>query len=446
MSMRTKRVVAIANVVALLLVSVALTSPGGRVSAAGDAAGSSASAIAASGSYADYRAANEAADSPDADIEVNLQTGSADEALKTSMTQTEEGEALQLSGEAGAVTFTFNVPEEGNYALYVEYQPLDTVGDIGLSLRLDGALPFQEAGSLSLERPYQLDGSEFETDEYGNQLSIDKSVAQEWFSRYLTDTSGSYGEPYRFFLTAGTHSVTLDFSKAGLLLRKLSFCQTEEPNPYQAPDSSLNSSGQFQSIQAELPYRTSDSTLTADTDRTDAATYPNEPGVSLLNTIGGSSWTQQGQWISWKFNITEPGVYYIALRARQNIRSGLFSTRKVYIDGEVPFEELNEVKFPNRLGWYNKVLGDDIPYGFYFDAGEHEIRIEVTPGIYADAMQALSEATAILNDYYRRIIMITGTDPDTYQDYALEENIPTMLEDFAALRDILLDLLDLGVR
>ena len=432
MRKRIRRAVSVIGMTAIMLMSVFTAPTGSRAAALGEGVESGAPAGTEAGGYSSYLKEYGGAERPAGPAEINLAGYKAAASLEASASAGAEGTVLDLKGEDGRVEFEFENNAAGCYAIYIEYLPHDMLDSIGFSVLIDGAVPFKEASGITLSRPYKPSGVEFRKDAYGNDLSMEQLPAGEYTAAYLTDTTGNYEKPYQFYLTAGKHTLTLDFRTAGLSIRRLSFRKTEEAGAYAAPGGS-ESSGKLINLRAELPYRMSSSTITSGTDKSSAATYPNDAKENRLNVIGGSSWSGQGQWISWRFTIEEAGIYNIGFRARQNIRSGLFSARRIYIDGKVPFAELEDVRFENSMGWYNKVLGDEEPYGFYFEEGEHEIKLEVTPGMYADTVLAVSAAVAELNEYYRRIIMITGVEPDPYQDYALEESLPDMAKRFGEI-------------
>ncbi|MBB6672178.1 extracellular solute-binding protein [Cohnella nanjingensis] len=96
------------------------------------------------------------------------------------------GDSWQVSGQD--VTWKFQVPKDGNYRIALKYKQIEIKSDTGTdmpvyrSLRLDGALPFEEMRQVSF--PYE----------------------KSWTNRVLADEKG---EPYLYRLTAGEHTLTL---------------------------------------------------------------------------------------------------------------------------------------------------------------------------------------------------------------------------------------------
>ena len=192
-------------------------------------------------------------------------------------------------------------------------------------------------------------------------------------------------------------------------------------------------------VQGEDAYLKSTPTLYAINDRTSPSTEPYHISKIRMNTIGGYNWRWPGQWISWKVDVPEDGLYNIGVKYKQNMLRGIFSTRKLLINGEVPFKESEKVPFYYHNSWNMEVLGDEEPYLFYLPKGTHEITLEVTLGDLAPLLRTVEESVLELNYIYRKILMITGAVPDQYRDYELEKNIPEMLEIFKRQSEVIYD-------
>ena len=144
-----------------------------------------------------------------------------------------------------------------------------------------------------------------------------------------------------------------------------------------------------------------------------------------------------------KFTVPTTGLYTIAFKAKQNLRRGIPSNRRVLIDGKVPFAELDAVEFGYSTRYRMHVLGDqDEPYLFYLSEGRHEITLEVVLGEQAALVQAVEASLYELNRIYRRVIMVISPDPDPLRDYQLPERIPEVLEDMAKQAALLHELAD----
>ena len=115
-------------------------------------------------------------------------------------------------------------------------------------------------------------------------------------------------------------------------------------------------------------------------DQGDPTTMPYHPAETRLNSIGGHRWQNLGDWITWEFEVPESGLYEISIKGKQNESRGIFSNRRFLIDGQVPYQELEAIRFNHTPRYQMKTLGvdsHDKPFLFYLEEGKHEISMEV---------------------------------------------------------------------
>ncbi|MDI6618571.1 MAG: extracellular solute-binding protein [Clostridiales bacterium] len=114
-------------------------------------------------------------------------------------------------------------------------------------------------------------------------------------------------------------------------------------------------------------------------------------------------WDKEMPWAEWNFDVSSEGLYEIELEYYMPPGSGNSAVRSIYIDGQVPFYESNNIKF-NRM-WHDKAepvvnsIGDEVrpsqveisgwrstklydssgfysePFKFYFKPGKHVVRL-----------------------------------------------------------------------
>ena len=122
----------------------------------------------------------------------------------------------------------------------------------------------------------------------------------------------------------------------------------------------------LQKIQGEDSTIRSESSLYAKYDRSSPTTQPYSVTNTLLNYVGGDAWRSSGQWIEWDFEVPEDGYYNITIKGRQNYARGSVSSRCLYIDGTVPFDEVKEISFDYSNDWELMTLADasGTPYDF----------------------------------------------------------------------------------
>lgn len=349
-------------------------------------------------------------------------------------------EAVRIIDAENPYDISVTVPQDGWYNIGLSYMPYGERERLVLDVKIDGSTPFSELENTELYTAWVDDG-EITVDKKGNNVRPEQVESQEKTEQKLRDNSSAYNEAYRFFLTTGEHTLEINIKKGELALSAVIISAIEELPSYEEYSAEYKNStvSQNQSIflEAETPSLKSDPTLFATYDRSGPGTTPSDPVKMRLNTIGQEKFKYHGQWLEYEFEVLEDGLYQISMRVRQNILDGLFCSRRIYIDGAVPFAEMDSIRFPYDTDWYVKTLGDENPYLFYLEKGTHTLRIEVVPGETAEVNRELSTTLDELNSVYRQIFMITGASPDMYRDYDLDIQIPTLLEQLTNVQQLL---------
>lgn len=79
---------------------------------------------------------------------------------------------------------------------------------------------------------------------------------------------------------------------------------------------------------------------------------------------------------------------------------------------------------------------DGNAYKFHLTKGKHTIRLKNTLGDLGEYLSELSDSVFNMNQMYRQILVLTGTEPDEYRDYQIEKVYPEVIEamDFESKR------------
>lgn len=338
--------------------------------------------------------------------------------------------------EEGSVTYEIEVEQAGLYQIQLSYYPLEGKnGTIERELYINGEIPFENAQYLEFSRIW-VNAEEVKRDSRDNDVRPKQQEARQWLDAFLTDSDGYYQDAFSFYFKEGTNKLTLVSTREPMKIGAITLTQ-EKPLPtYEEYQKSNEAAGYTAvadvsvTVQAEDAVYKSDSTLYPITDRSSPATQPYHPSKTRLNIIGGSNWNQVGQWLTWEVDVPADGIYELSLRFRQNINTGVTVTRKLEIDGEVPFLEARECKFCYENNWQMASIGNEQePYGFYLSKGKHQITMEV---ILSEEMAEIIRRTdtciSELNRAYRQLLMVIGSSPDTLRDYQLETKTPEALE------------------
>ncbi|WP_454190699.1 extracellular solute-binding protein [Paenibacillus sp. Marseille-Q7038] len=342
------------------------------------------------------------------------------------------------TGEKSSVTWTFEVADPGLYQLETSYYPIEGKSSaIERSVLIDGKLPFQEAAFIQMDRVWGNVKDEPQQDNRGNDLRPQQQEKPVWQTTLFKDSNGYYEEPFTFYFSKGKHTLTLTSQREPVVISEIRLLHEELPPEYTTYAAEYKDQVQrtpddvFIELQAEKATAKSSPTLYPLMDRSSPAVQPYSPSVSKINTVGGYNWRIPGQWIEWNVEVPEEGMYELAFKAKQNFSRGVYSTRKIMINGEIPFQEMNRVSFRYKSSYAMQVMGDETPYLYHLNKGTNVIRMEVSLGEFASLIREVQESLTELNAMYRKILMITGTAPDEVRDYRLSERVPNILDVFA---------------
>ena len=475
LSKNMKRILSVMLAAVMLLATPVYADADTATSVSGNVTGGAGAAVSFDGvpSYMTYYEAYKDAAKPTSTVEVGVDDvigwGTVDgedvvdhvaaEGIANITTeQTDENgisaEGVILNGVNRYVEWTFTVAESGVYNITPFYYPLDegeenTIGRaITLEMMIDGTSPYTEAKAFSLSRMWK-DAGEPTTDELGNHVRPQQIEVQRWIEASFVNEMGMYGDPYYVYLEAGEHTLRLTRVREALAINKVVFSNAEPVKDYDtyyketaAVKGEKKDTGKFATLQAEKTFEKTDSTLYGLIDHQDAGTYPNHPTRMLINTIGGTNWGTTGQSITWEVNVETAGWYKLAMRARQDLNQGMISHRTLMINGEIPFAEAVNIPFNYDSDWQRYVLGgEEDPKLVWLEPGD-KITMTVSAGELCDVLRNVQQSVLELNEIYRKIIVITGTAPDIYQDYYLEDEIPGLQDMFIEQRDRLTAIAD----
>lgn len=373
-----------------------------------------------------------------------------------------QGDSVYTS-ENSLVEFEVEVQQEGFYNLSLVYYPIaGKNSDIERSIFIDGELPYKEMASIDFYRIWRFDLEEdnlnangsatyhWEKDNQGNDNRPSMIEAPEWITSYVYDSEGYVTSPLAVYLTKGTHTITMLSLREPMLINQIVLSNASSAKSYadtkaeQDAKGATVTSGHKITIEGENATRTSSQMLYPTQDQSSPSVSPSSAKELLNNTIGGNSWRLVGQWIEWDFDIPQSGYYNISLYDCQNFVRGIYVSRRITIDGEVPFKEMEDYGFSYGQSWREDVLSDENgeAYQFYLEEGHHTLRMQAVLGDFSNIISEVQSCVQQLNSIYREVIKITGVSPDTYRDYQLEASLPELHNELVAVREQLAGAID----
>lgn len=367
---------------------------------------------------------------PSAPVEVAMANFTADP--EANAVQDAKGVTI---GERGNITWTFDVANAGFYNIKFKYYSVPgTNATPQRSVQIDGETLFDGMKQISFQREWLNNDGEI-ANRNGNEIrpNATEIYDPDGYEFFYSDENYRSLEPYAFYFSAGPHTLTLVEAKEPVEIAGITLCQAEEPPTYEeylAQNPGATYAGENLTGQAER----TDDVVTAiiksspsigmSSDYSSSNTVPYHHWNVLLNTLGGTSWQTAGDRVVWVVNVPESGYYQLSFRGRQSTNRGVKSYRRLTINGEVPFEEAKKVGFDFSGSFQNYVVANNEgPALFYLNAGENRIGLDVCLGDFANAYTKISQTVQDLNNFYLRIVKITGTVPDTHIDYEIEDKI-----------------------
>lgn len=346
-----------------------------------------------------------------------------------------------LTEAEGYAEWMVEVPQTGLWTIEVEYFPLEGTGGVyQREVLIDGLLPFEEASPVKFSRVYR-DAAPIEHYEGKNDIWPQQEEVLRWQSAYVQDAKGYFGDRLAFYLEAGVHTITFVSIAEPMAISNLTLASVQEEIPdyaavqqeYQAkgysPVKGVLSDG-ILIVQAEEAYEKSDQSLHPNADVSSPANQPYDYRYQKINVVGGALWQNPGQWVSWKIDVPESGLYEIGFRARQNYLRDIAVERSIYIDGKLPFLEAGQVAFSYNGKWTVSTAGEKEPYLFYLEKGERIITMNVTCGRLADSLMLAQESLKALNEANWILLTVIGNTPDLNRDYNLDKYCPEVIEIF----------------
>ena len=385
-------------------------------------------------SFADFMEDHEGAPRPAAEYIIYAADYTMVDSMETRHYEDFEGEPgiSVWTGEEGIIEWEVYVSQAGLYNLSILYYNIEGRNSgIQRSIFINGEQPFFESGSIELHRTWVNQLDFIRRDSRGNDMRPIQREEHRWTETVIWDDMATYAVPLSFYLQEGRNTITFMSLREPLVIRHLRVFQVPELLSYAEVYASLHGVPRVTTAQADViriegedAARKSSPTLAPIADGSGPGVYPYSPRYVRINAIGGYAWSQPASWMEWDVYVPVAGLYNIALNVRQNFHRGTNAFRRISINGQVPFSEMNAAGFAFRNSWRVDRLGGDNPYLFFFEAGYNTIRMEAVLGGYAYYYRSIQEAVLRLTELYRQVVMVTGPDPDPNRDYQIGSVLP----------------------
>ena len=189
---------------------------------------------------------------------------------------------------------------------------------------------------------------QYGTDRYGNQILPTQMTEKVPVDDYVRDQTGVDCQPFRFLLTKGEQTLTLESHNADLELSRIRLVRADSVPDYAKYRSALGEREAGKDkivIQGENYSVKSDSSIRAASAR-NPSLDPYDYRYLLMCELDGDSCGEAGQKVEYAFVVETAGLYRLTFHYRQGEVEDIPVYRNIRVDGRSLFRELNSVAFP----------------------------------------------------------------------------------------------------
>lgn len=326
------------------------------------------------------------------------------------------------------VTFNVGAIPSGLYYIAVDYYELsESVQATQVGLKVNQVYPFYEARTLILESEWVFDSTEFEIDRYQNEIQPGSSKQLAWKTMILRDLKGMHAGYFQFYLQANDE-ITLEHVSGEYLIGQVHFVQVDETPSYEAylnqyPNATVIN--QLVQVSAKDLASRNDASIRLRAER-DPSSLHYDTQFLKMNTIFGDSWQNGGQAVTYEIEVETAGFYHISFKYRQYMIKDMPVFRKIYVNGEVPFDLLESYAFPYTTSFMHRTLTDENndALKIYLEAGTNTITLEAVLYPYRNTIESIKYIMSEIQDLALRIKKYTSGGTDRYRDWDIETYFP----------------------
>ncbi|MFC0470642.1 extracellular solute-binding protein [Halalkalibacter kiskunsagensis] len=373
---------------------------------------------------------------PDQSYSIRRSQISGGERYESSKSQGYGSDVIYLE-PGDEISFDVEAAEDGLYELWLDYHILqDSHLSPELAIEINDEIQFNEMNRLSFSmdwRPISLEG-DLKYDRYGDELNPRSELISEWKHEGLMDPNHFFTEPLKFKLNKGINSVTMSINEGYVLLGDITIHNTVDSNPTyeeyrESTKGQTDASEKTIKIEAEKMASKNRQSIRPKYVR-DPQVTPYEYKTRVLNVLDGYSFGDSGDSVDYHFSVEESGYYHLTLKYSQDTNNGMPTYRRIEINGEVPFQELELYMFDYSSNWKNETLKDEDGnyYEIYLEKGEHTLTLSINNSHVRDVYHELLMTLEGIDSISREFMRLTGGLVDRKRQWRIERYIPDITD------------------
>ncbi|MDD3999681.1 MAG: extracellular solute-binding protein [Bacilli bacterium] len=338
------------------------------------------------------------------------------------------------------VVYPINVPSTGLYRIGLDYYyDTDFTSKPQMALTVDGEIQYNELSRIELEVEWK-NLPRVESDRYnryGDELMPNTVAVSRWYHYYLEDEQSAHKTSYYLFLKSGRNDIAIKALQDNLLLGNLYLGGTEVIPSYE----NYRQSQSGKEIFNQFYIQTENITLKNDIEIKPAyydgvSMFPSNHKNAVFNMLDGNSTSRAGTKVTYEFTVPESGYYQLGIKYKQNQLAGLAVARNLYINGKIPFKEVQGYLFPSTSNWVNHIFGGEEPYLFYLEKGQQNLSLEATTSHVNEIIDSLYQVMDEINEIGLNVKSITGSSKDSMIDWNISKYLPTLQEELTDCAEV----------
>lgn len=304
--------------------------------------------------------------------------------------------------------YDVSVDKSGEYYLEIEYISDE---DVSTNDVVEVYINGEDVGNYRLNKSYKYTDDEFELDRYGKEITSVQEVIMEPQSQILANSE--YATNYNVFdLNEGHNNITIVPIDSDVEILSVSAKATT--SNYKA-GSETNSGISIMQEAEQFSYK-NDIQINAKS-KASAETTPLSPGNAHINVIDGETFNENGMSITYKVDITEPGLYDIYFAGDSEGVKNLYNYINIYVNGELALED-QPILIENNYD-ISKI---ELP--IYLESGTNEITFELSLNNYEDILIELDNLREEITELSTELVQLTGGIEDESRDWGLTNFMP----------------------
>lgn len=341
-----------------------------------------------------------------------------------------ESETISVD-EDNPLSIKINVSSAGLYVLNLDYyftlkNKLTVEGD----LKVNDEYQYYEARQIVFKSLWAPDSTTFKTDRYGNEIVPTYNRVLSWYSDGLYCGSKTHSRPLSIYLKSGENNITLSLSVGSILVGNIYLLEDTELISY---SEYIDQYKDAKVVETLVPIYAEDMATKSDlsvrlTSSTDPASSRYDTEDLLLNAVLNDSFSKGNQEISYKFKVSETGLYNLSFKYLQTALLDLPVERNIYINGEIPYQELENYEFDYAKKWTNTSINKngELLY-IYLEAGvDYTLTIKASLDKYTYIIEELDRIMEEMTNMSLKIKYLTNGQTDQYRSWKITTYIQNL--------------------